>query len=54
MIIRDCNNCGKDYMYDPNQQPQFKEYCQDCHEIMVKINKTKDPIHKKVLKNLLR
>lgn len=54
MIIRDCDNCKKDYMFDPNQQPQFKYICQDCHEIEKLINKAKDPIHKKVLKNLMR
>ena len=29
MIIRDCNKCGSDYMYDANE-PQYKEICQEC------------------------
>lgn len=32
MIITDCSICGKDYMYDPNQQPQYKNICQNCHD----------------------
>ena len=31
-IIKDCNKCKKDYMYDPNTEPQFAEFCQDCVE----------------------
>ena len=30
MIIKDCPRCCKDYMHDPNQTPQYSEYCQDC------------------------
>lgn len=41
MIIRDCNKCKMDYMFDPNQEPQFREICQYCHEIMVEIKKAK-------------
>lgn len=29
-IIKDCVVCTKDYMYDPNQQPQYKHICQYC------------------------
>ena len=30
MIIKECKNCGKDYMYDPNQNPEYQDNCQDC------------------------
>jgi hypothetical protein len=39
MIIRDCNKCGKDYMYDPNWQPYCKEICQDCYEKEMEVRK---------------
>lgn len=29
-IITICKICGKDYMYDPNWEPQYKDKCQDC------------------------
>ncbi len=32
MIIRECNICTIDYMYDPNMQPQYRDICQDCYE----------------------
>ena len=30
MIIKECENCKKDYMYDPNNNPEYKNKCQDC------------------------
>jgi len=27
-----CKECGQDYMYDPNWEPQYKDMCQDCYE----------------------
>lgn len=32
MIIKDCKKCKKDYMYDPNMNPEYRDICQDCHE----------------------
>lgn len=48
MIIRDCNECHKDYMYDPNQQPQYTKKCQECID---KNNPQKKPYIECVLKD---
>jgi len=38
MIIKDCEKCKKDYMYDPNQIPLYDKLCQECFEIDVLCN----------------
>lgn len=42
MIITDCPKCGKDYMYDPNMQPQYEEQCQDCAKKVIENVKKKN------------
>ena len=31
-IIKECIKCGNDYMYDPNNEPEYAEKCQSCVE----------------------
>lgn len=36
MIIKDCDKCGKDYMYDAHMQPQYENQCQYCVDLICK------------------
>ena len=30
MIVRNCNRCGLDYMFDPKNHSEYKDKCQNC------------------------
>lgn len=32
MTVRDCDNCGKDYMYDNMDRDKYASICQECFE----------------------
>ena len=42
MIIRICNRCGLDYMFDPKNHSEYKDKCQNCVD-GIKIGDTVTP-----------
>ena len=31
-IIKDCEHCGKDYMYHGSSEIKYERICQDCYD----------------------